>query len=310
MNRLIYLAIGAILLAGCQPQQSVVEPKDEHVQRETTTTPIDPTGSTGPTATTEPKETEQDPAKTTEEVKKQLSQREAEQSRPVQVLVAKPGSNGWVPAGVEVAAFAVKLDKATENWKQVAGSFEMTLQNTKVKGKQIGTFLIEDKSLYKIDYVDVDYPTGPNLMRADGTNRTIHNGSKPVKKMPLGQKGEAPDVKHLHTLFSRQIFETLTEGRPTWEPVIDHLKKSGFKVTLESKNMESGGVMRPFYRLIATKPGIGLNAFEARFDGIRLVPLTIRVNATEPNNKPIVAEWRAIWNFNQKVKDRLVTKKP
>lgn len=305
MNRFAIIVFIA-LLAGCQPNQSVVEPKRGGATSKPDSSNEQAQGKTPSTTA----ENVQKPPAAPETVKKQIAKQQANQAKPVQVAVGEPGTNSWKAASLDPVTFAGKLDNATKNWKQIAGSFEMTLQNTQVKGQQVGTFMIEDNSLYKIEYVDIEHPTGPNLVRADGQNRVILHGKDPMKKTPVAQQGSAAEVKRFYTLFSRQVFETFTEGRPTWKPIMENLSQEGFKITLESKNMESGGVMRPFYRLIATKPGIGLNAFEARFDGIRLVPLTMKMNATDPKGKPIVAEWRSIWNFNQKVKDKLVAKKP
>lgn len=294
------------MLIGCQATQTVVEPKGGN-KSESSARP----SPIVPTAAENSGEKPADPQRMSEKkITAEIAKQERDQVEATKVSVAQPGSNGWKLAKIDLLAFGTMLDDASKNWSDIAGSFEMTLQNTEMRGQQLGKFLISDKSLYRIEYVDVEDPTGPNVVRADGTNKLILNGKQPVKKSLVNQPGQPLAVGTFYRLFTRQAFETFTEGRPTWEPVISDLRRQGYSVTLESKDMESGGVMRPFYRLIAKKPGQGLNAFEARFDGIRLVPLTMKMNATSADYKPITAEWRAIWNFNQKVKAKLIGKAP
>lgn len=294
------------MLVGCQATQTVVEPKGgNNSESAVLPTPSVPpaSGSSGAKPS--------DPQRVSgKKITAEIAKQERDQVEATKVSVAQPGSNGWKLAQIDPLAFGTMLDDASRKWSDIAGSFEMTLQNTEMRGQQLGKFLISDQSLYRIEYVDVEDPTGPNVVRADGTNKLILNGKQPVKKSLVNQPGQPLSAGAFYRLFTRQAFETFTEGRPTWGPVLSNLKQQGYSVTLESKDMESGGVMRPFYRLIAKKPGQGLNAFEARFDGIRLVPLTMKMNATSANGKPITAEWRAIWNFNQKVKAKLIGKAP
>ncbi|MCC6686259.1 MAG: hypothetical protein IT205_04645 [Fimbriimonadaceae bacterium] len=292
----------ALMLVGCQATQTVVEPKGGSKSESS-----DRPSPIVPNVADNSDENPSDPQKVSEKkITAEIAKQERDQVEATRVTVAQPGSNGWRLAKVDPLAFGAMLDDASKKWSDIAGSFEMTLQNTEMRGQQLGKFLISDKSLYRIEYVDVGDPTGPNVVRADGKNKLILNGKQPVKKGLVGQPGQPLAKGMFYRLFTRQAFEPFTEGRPTWEPVLSNLKQQGYSVTLESKDMESGGVMRPFYRLIAKKPGQGLNAFEARFDGIRLVPLTMKMNATSADGKPITAEWRAIWNFNQQVKDKLI----
>lgn len=253
----------------------------------------------------------EEPKKTSEQVgrEKLAAAKEGIVKPPV---IVKPGTDGWSASTLTLADFAKRVDTAIGQLTDVAGGFEVELRNGELEGTQNGTFLVSDASIYRVDYVDIAAPTTLRRITANGKSKKIlaaKGWGQPVAATTVGAPVDARIVAELPRMFSRIVFESLTERRATWGPMISQLEKQGYQVTLESKNIPTGGVNRPYLRLVASRKGKGANDFEVRLDGIRFVPLTIRMNGTDEKGRPITATWRGAWEFNQKVKEQILNPK-
>ncbi len=227
-------------------------------------------------------------------------------------VIVKPGTDGWSASTLTLADFAKRVDDAIGQLTDVAGGFEVELRNGELEGSQNGAIWISDPSIYRVDYVDIAAPTTLRRTTADGKSKKVlaaKGWGQPVAANKVGAPVDGKIVTELPRLFSRIVFESLTERRPTWGPLVTQLEKQGYEVTLESKNIPTGGVNRPYLRLVASRQGKGVNNFEVRLDGIRFVPLTIRMNGIDEKGRPITANWRAAWQFNQKVKEQILNPK-
>ena len=311
---LLSCALGVLALSGCQTNQRVsVHPDDmTPAPKPNSGLPVepapDPTKATTPeagTSETTPEKPEK-PRTPAQIARDKMKETAAAAVQPIKV--ATPGSDRWQKAPISIADFAKKVDGAIAGLKGVAGGFEMDLRNAQLQGTQAGQFLIADPTIYRIDFADVDHPTGVQRYQANGKTKSVRLSDGKLVTSPLSKSPGAgkPSTADFYRYFSKIAFEALAESRPTWVPLMEQFRQQGYKQSLEIKEMNSGGVMRPYYRLLMSRKGIGLNAFEARFDGIRFVPLTMKMNATDAKQRPITAEWRGEWHFNQSVKEAIL----
>ncbi len=218
------------------------------------------------------------------------------------------GTDGWIALAQTPEEFGQTVDRAISSLSNVAGTFNIELRNESMEGSKSGQFLIASSAQYAIDTVDIDKPTVLNRTLANGSTKKSLSENGWTAPQAVSAQGKPVGQKVSNTLsrnFSRLMFESLTERRPTWSPVLKSLEAEGFRVTLETKSISTSGVMRPYTRLVATRDGVGLNEFEVRFDGIRHVPLTVRMVSTAASGKPVTSEWRGKWKFNQKVSDEI-----
>lgn len=310
-----------LVLNGCQTNQQVsLKPEDMQPNRPASSPTSDenstPAVEGGTTQTSSEKTAEPSVNPAPESSPEKIAQDKLDQSNKAAIRVpsvAKPGSDGWTKANLSVSEFAAKVDLALMNLKNVAGTFEMDLRNAEMEGTQSGEFLVADSKVFRVDFVDVDHPNGISRTVADGRQRTVRTYEGISKPTPVDAKGVALDtsaVSKFYRFYSKTAFETLTEKRPTWVPLLNTLSSQGYSSSLETKQLDSGGVMRPYFRLILSRKGGGLNEFEARFDGLRFVPLTMKMRAQDAKGRPITGEWRGAWHFEQQVRDLILKSVP
>lgn len=310
MNRPTLLLLAALVLAGCQqaPRPKLTE-EDLKPNGSGSAQTDSPSGQIEPDPGAGEPNTPQEPGSAARKPEEAPAPKTPPGMPPADrpivrpPVVVKPESDGWKPVSFSQSEFTSRLDKAMTDLRDVAGSYEIELRNLELEGTQQGTFVIHDSTLYAIEGLTIDKPTAPRRFQADGEKKSALGPTGWGKEIPVTALQAPPNVtaNQLVNEFPLLVFSGVFNRRPLWDKLVTNLENEGYTLHLETKDIAMQGRPRPFYRLVAKKEGSGLNTFEMRIDGIRWVPLTIRVLATGSGGKPITAEWRAQWSFNQKV---------
>lgn len=221
--------------------------------------------------------------------------------------ISGAGEDGWSKSELSAAELGAKLDKAIAALKDASADANITVENEELQGQLRLNIDVANPETYKVEYVLVSNPQETHFAVANGKKRSRFEKSVWAAPKPAASQGEAVDGRKLLSTwadrFPNDALRSLTDRQPTWGPLLQALERGelGFKMIVETKTMPVAGQPRPFYRVLAERPGAEPLRFEMRFDGTRFVPLTLRSNRERPGGRPDKAQWTAGWKFGQKV---------
>lgn len=224
--------------------------------------------------------------------------------------ISGAGEDGWSKAELSASELGAKLDEAIATLKDATADASISIENEELKGQLQLNIDVANPETYKIEYVLVTRPEETQVAVANGKKRSRLESSVWSAPKPVASAGEAIDGRKLLSTWADQFpshaMRSLTDRQPTWRPLLEALERGelGFRMVVETKTMPVGGQPRPFFRVLAERPGTEQLRFEMRFDGTRFVPLTLRANRDRGPGASSKAQWTAGWKFGQKVDTR------
>ena len=314
MNRLIFwsvlvvLGVGGSLACSASPKKTI-----ETSPVATKTTPE--TGVTPPVASkTEPSKAPPmiDP-KTGKVDPKSLAPK-----GPARKLyeIAPTGTQKWTASKLSGKELASKIGSAMRSLRATYGKTISTIKTPTGTGQVTSEIKIQDDKVYSIQYIVVGIMPETGEVRADGKRRafTGPNGAfkdrlpitvpSPEAKLSVSQISSSWPKK-----FPRLAFLGLTDAKDPWVPVISDLVsgKSGFKTEVSERISDFRGKKLRNYRIVAKRSPaaaktLGPCEIEMVFDGVRYLPVTMRVNTKFPKEGEFKIQWQSGWNFDQKFK--------
>lgn len=220
--------------------------------------------------------------------------------------ITPAGTGGWMEAKLSPGEVGQKMDRALQSLKGLEAGYDVELENGEVVGTASGRIRVVDPTRYQVEYLVLADPTLSRRVLADGRQKKVFSRegwSRPQSLRGGTQRSGRELVEQFPDRFSQWVIEPLTSGQPVWSSLLPELEREGFTVEVEARQMVVNGQMRPFLRVVAERSGgsPGLQRLELRLDGVRYVPLTIRMIGQDAQQRPLKADWRARWLFNQKV---------
>jgi hypothetical protein len=221
------------------------------------------------------------------------------------------GQDGWRPARLTPQQLGERIDRALLSLRGAEADARMDVENERLRGRMNLEIRVASPEAFRVEYVLVSDPTVTHFTVADGNKRArFERGAWSAAAAADAPGTGAPADATIATWgdrFAGDALRTLTERRPTWAPMLSALGRGerGFRTVIETKTMPVAGQPRPFYRVLAERPGPEKVRYEMRFDGTRFVPLTMRVHRERANQPPIRAQWSAGWRFGRTVDQSL-----
>lgn len=294
------LIIGA-LLGGCsRPAPEAASRSEDEVAQgspapeRNSTTPFTPPGEkpppTKPTPETSPPQTVPKSA-----IPKQVVD-------PARMTIRQAGTDGWTVAAMNPRALAERIDRSLANLRGAEGQATFFQDSPRGNGSSTGQIRIADRNRFFIEYSLVRTEVDLNQIVADGNAKALYEARKWQARRPLNQALLAPSSPdRFLTEFPRDMFASLVDGVGGWQRAVAAWTRAGYQVLVETKTMDVRGTKTPFYRLMVNRSGKAPANFEARFDGMRNLPVTVRLNARDQAGKETRLQWSAAWRFNQTI---------
>lgn len=230
--------------------------------------------------------------------------------------IPKTGEGNWKTGGIAGTDLAARIGKAIQTMKGVEGKSRTVLKTPAGNGMVQSDVKIQDGKTYVIQFpVIKDLPEAGEI-RANGRVRASRNGEgklgpqKPVAtKAPEAALPPAKIAANWPKEFPRLAFLGLTDGKDAWKPLLEQLTsgKAGFNTEISKRTMEYKKRQITSYRVVARRTPaaekkLGPCEMEMVFDGMRYLPVTIRVNMTDPKGHEWKVLWQAGWNFQKTFK--------
>lgn len=226
------------------------------------------------------------------------------------------GTQLWTPSKMPAKELASKIGAAMKNLKATYGKTISTIKTPTGTGQVTSEVKIQDNKHYSIQYMVIGVMPETGEVRADGTRRAVTGPKgaflerKPIF-VPTPEASLSPSQisKSWPKKFPRLVFLGVTDGRDPWGPVIADLAagKNGFKTEISERTMNHQGKQFRSVRLVAKRTAtaaktLGPCEIEMVFDGVRYLPVTMRVTTKLPKEGEYRVQWQSGWNFNQKFK--------
>lgn len=205
----------------------------------------------------------------------------------------------WSPTSTDALEVAKQLDQSLYELRNAEARFSIVSEDSELSGQSTGTIKIGGSGQYRLEYFRTNALNQLLLVVGNGRERRLlrNDGWGPITRVPTRWSKEAsPILGQWNALFPRLAFRALTEAQPGYEPLVRELRQQGFEVKYEVSEFKINESYRPVGRIFATAPDRARHDIEIRLDGIRMVPLTIRMERKEPRREII---WTASWNFEQ-----------
>lgn len=205
---------------------------------------------------------------------------------------AKPNTEGWKATSTELTSLGAKMDealtKSKDLWAKTNTLFEISGRGTLASGK--ADVKIQNADRFRVEYYmpDTEATLHAEVKNGGPTAELAEEGWKKAPRRP------APSVNEWSQVFPREVFATLTQGRPAWSEFLRRLEKGedGFRTHIEKRTRKVAGAEHPYLRVLAERPK---TTIEMIVDGERYLPLTIRVSDESNPGKTRKGLWSAEW---------------
>lgn len=288
---------GSGMLAGCSKPKDVVR-NDRQAQSPDPKPPSGPTGGSTtspegpstPNANTEPGEAKPGPLKKYDfNVPK----------------IASVTPKGWSHSSVDAVELGAKVDAAMRSLKGAYSEATMMIELPEGKGQVTTKNSFDNSDRFYVEYVLPNAKFEPQRVVADGKQLVRQEGGKwqepvSISSVKSGPADRANLVAEFPFKFPGMVLDGVCKRRDVWGPLIQAWAsgEGGYKTTIEQRDVGPKGSQRKIYRVYAESEADG-RKIEAIFDGNRYVPVTIRVEDTSQEGKPIAIQWQAMWSFNK-----------
>lgn len=222
-------------------------------------------------------------------------------ARPTGEAPSAPGLVWARPAEIDPLVVAKALDDSIKELEGARAEVELITFDAEGRGATRLNWLIDAPNRFLIEFVRTDRVFEKLKVVSDGERQAVFGGEgwRDFRDQPSGWLADsAPVLRDFRLFFPRQIGRPLIERQGFFMPLLRELRESRFEVVYETAEMNLNNSGRPFGRFLARHSRPGSSRIEIRFDGIRLVPVTIVVERGEGENESIV-QWSAGWSFEQ-----------
>lgn len=210
-------------------------------------------------------------------------------------VVPEASAEGWKPSSMPLAQLARKVDEAMAAAKGIGAKTDVYADLPEGSGRVTLYSRIQERGRYVVEYVHPKTRLSVNLLIGDGSRQTRREGGTWLPPSGIGASG-APSVAAWIESFPAQAFASTTDGYGAWTALAGGLGKAGFRVSVQETKLPVRGQPRTFYRLVADKTTARI---EARFDGQRMLPVTIRVvRQMGPRQSKVM--WTTAYSFGHR----------
>lgn len=211
------------------------------------------------------------------------------------------GTDGWKGSQLTALDLGNRMDVALLGLKGAYSEATTFLRDHEMEGKTPTKLSIQDDENYKIEYPNPSHPTEAYILI----------GNKGARARMVESKWQSDDfiagnpgaIKDWLENPVGQIFNGFAQQKPLWAKLLSEFvgRGEGFSTVIEQKEMSVNGKPRMFYRLLAERKGNLPATVEVRIDGLRQLPVTIRVNRKIDAKKESFLQWNAGWTFEKPI---------
>jgi len=226
------------------------------------------------------------------------------------------GTQNWTASKLSGKELASKIGSAMSSLRATYGKTISTIKTPIGTGQVTSEIKIQDNKTYSIQFPVVGTMPETGEIRSDGKRRAFTGPNGAFKDRfpinvpsPEAKLGTSQISSSWPKRFPRLAFLGLTDAKDPWLPVISDLVsgKSGFKTEVSERISDFRGRKLRNYRIVAKRTAaaaktLGPCEIEMVFDGVRYLPVTMRVNTKFPKEGEFKIQWQSGWNFNQKFK--------
>jgi hypothetical protein len=230
--------------------------------------------------------------------------------------IPKTGTATWTKTDMNPQELAAQIGKQMSSMKGVHGKIVVTITTPAEHGRAEGEVRVKDGAAYDIDFPVVKKTVDGGKIKADGKTRLIRSSAegqadrKPVSApTPDAKLTPAELARQWPKRFPRLVFLGVTDGKDPWKPLVEELVsgRSGFQTEVGERVTPFRGQMVKNYRIVAKRTPeaakkLGPCEMEMIFDAKYQMPVSIRVNLTDPKEGQYKILWQAGWNFGHKFK--------
>ncbi len=305
------LMFSSLIVAGCQNNATTGSSNTEETDHSITTVPEQPVnngeapkvGSTTPETNPVPSEIpDSAPPSQLPTSSETNDPKTGAPKQPDRVVIPKPQTSGWKYSKVDAADLGGKFDLALSKLSDVNGDFTFYYQDGTQSGEDHAKFIIGKNRKYMVEFFHANRPLGIRRIVSNGVKRQFldEDWDIPSSTPTVWTNSDSKSVSNSWAdNFPRLIFMPITDQKSIWKPLILGLKAKNYSTKVEVQNVQVLGRNRPFYRLIMTPPSSNMPTFEAKFDGIRMIPLTVNMLSVDKNGKKNQRQWTSRWEFSK-----------
>lgn len=204
----------------------------------------------------------------------------------------------WSTTNVKADEIGKGLDNTIHELEDTVGQFWQTIQKGDGKGTDTGVIVIKTSNTFNIEYFPASKLGVIEKIRANSGKKAIltDKGWQSLPNVPASMSVGTIDLATWYDNFPKLIFRPLTDGQSTWRPLMAALVNNGYKVQVELSNQKVSEDEKPFYRIVAKPKSDSNFAMEVLIDGIRRLPLTIRLTKGKE-----LRQWTAQYGFHQEM---------
>jgi len=216
--------------------------------------------------------------------------------------IAPPKTEGWQPAK-DAGDIGKRIDDAMFGVKEAFVVVNMNYDDSGNKLAGRAELKIRDAKQFRLEYYRPETQANLNRVIADGKARIeLANGkAKPLPKFqePKTVAMSAKDVDEWAQNFTSEMLDAYRYDERVWASLIEALRKGvgGYQTTIEEKTASPQGQPRRYVRIVAkTKVGTPTD-IEVMVDGVRYLPVAVRVVRKKADGTERKGTWSADWRF-------------
>jgi hypothetical protein len=219
-------------------------------------------------------------------------------------VIPKAGAENWkavppkTPAAPSVTEIATKVDTAMAGLDRAYCEYELATQG-ELTGQVKGRIMVRKKGDVYADYRDpADPAKGFNLLRLGAKNYRVEPDKPIIESFPEINGNLAENFVFE---MPKAIALAAVGANGSFAQVVREFREKGMNVALERTTMDVNTKLVPFYRVLIQEKAGDEPVVEMRFDGNRMLPLTVRIVGKDRAGKRLLVQWSGRWSFNRPV---------
>lgn len=219
--------------------------------------------------------------------------------------IAPPKTEGWKPVQ-DAAGLGQKIDSAMLGVKEAFVVVNMNYDNAGNKLTGRAELKIRDKQHYRLEYYKPETEANLNRLIADGSQRIELSegkskklpGFKPATKVTMSAK----DLDAWAENFTSEMLDGYRQDAEVWTGLVDAWRNGvgGYSTVIEEKTASPQGKARRYVRIVANTTKERPTNIEVMLDGVRYLPVAVRVVRKNADGTERKATWSADWRFGGK----------
>ena len=216
--------------------------------------------------------------------------------------IKAPKADGWA-ASANAATLGDKMDDALATVKEALVAVNMNYDNAgnKLTGK--AELKIRNSRQFRLEYYKPETEASVTRVIADGKERVQTESGKATKlpafREPAKVTMTEKELDEWAENFTEEMFNNYREDDRIWSSLVSAWRSGvgGYKTSIEEKTMSPAGKPRKYYRVVAKTDKNRPTDIEIMVDGVRFLPVAVRVIRKNADGTLRRGTWSAEWKF-------------